>query len=81
MDVAGEIRCRADCPLAADVESSEYQLTRIIKGVWEISERYSPAILEVITTVDDPALAIARVEADFHEPRKSPQAAADMSVN
>ena len=75
----GEIRCRADMPLYDGVPTDE-QLTRLMYCVWNITERYAPALVEVMTGQADPAIAIARVEQLQTEPiRRKPST--DLTVN
>jgi hypothetical protein len=75
----GELRCRADMPLYDGVPTDE-QLTRLMYCVWNITERYAPALVEVMTGQADPAIAIARVEQLQTEPiRRKPSA--DLTVN
>lgn len=75
----GELRCRADMPLFDGVPTDR-QLTRLIYSVWSITERYAPALVEVMTGQTDPAVAIARVEQLQAEPIRSRQAP-DLTVN
>lgn len=75
----GEIRCRAEMPLYDGVPTDQ-QLTRLIYSVWSVSEKYAPALIEIMTTLDDPAYAVARVEAGITEPTQG-TAVPDLSVN
>jgi uncharacterized protein YjeT (DUF2065 family) len=75
----GEICCRADMPLF-DGTPSDKQLTQLIYSVWNISEMYAAALMEVMTSQIDPALAIAQVEARNTEPTHTTQVA-HLSVN
>jgi hypothetical protein len=75
----GEIRCRADMPLYDGVPTDE-QLTRLMYCVWNITERYAPALVEVMTGQTDPKVAIARVERPEIEPIRRKQET-DLTVN
>ena len=75
----GELRCRADMPLYDGVPTDE-QLTRLMYCVWNITERYAPALVEVMTGQADPAVAIARVERPEIEPIRRKQET-DLTVN
>jgi hypothetical protein len=76
----GELRCRADMPLYDGVPSDQ-QLTHLIYGVWNIAERYAPALVEVMTGQAKPAAAIARVEEPQSEPIRRKQKTTDLTVN
>jgi hypothetical protein len=75
----GEIRCRADWVLYDGVPT-DTQLTRLIYTVWSVTERYAPALVEVMTRQADPAVAIARVEQPQTEPIRGKQVT-DLTVN
>jgi hypothetical protein len=75
----GELRCRADMPLYDGVPTDR-QLTRLMYTVWNVTERYSPALVEVMTGQAEPALAIARVEQPQTEPIRGKQVT-DLTVN
>ena len=75
----GELRCRADIPLYDGVPSDQ-QLTKLMYSVWSITERYAPALVEVMTGQADPAVAIARVEEPEIEPVRRKQET-DLTVN
>jgi hypothetical protein len=75
----GELRCRADMPLYDGVPTDE-QLTRLMYSVWSITERYAPALVEVMTGQAEPAVAIARVEEPQSEPIRRKQVT-DLTVN
>ena len=75
----GELRCRADMPLYDGVPTDE-QLTRLMYCVWNITERYAPALVEVMTGQADPEVAIARVERPEIEPIRRKQET-DLTVN
>ena len=75
----GELRCRADMPLYDGVPSDQ-QLTKLMYSVWSITERYAPALVEVMTGQADPAVAIARVEEPEIEPVRRKQET-DLTVN
>ena len=75
----GELRCRADMPLYDGVPTDQ-QLTRLIYCVWNITERYAPALVEVMTGQADPAIAIARVEQPQTEPIRRKETP-DLTVN
>ena len=75
----GEVRCRADWVLYDGVPTDQ-QLTRLIYCVWSVTERYAPALVEVMTGQADPAVAIARVETPEIEPVQRKQGT-DLTVN
>ena len=75
----GELRCRADIPLYDGVPTDE-QLTRLLYCVWNITERYAPALVEVMTGQAEPAVAIARVEEPEIEPIRGNKVT-DLTVN
>ena len=75
----GELRCRADIPLYDGVPSDQ-QLTKLIFAVWSVTERYAPALVEVMTGQTEPAVAIARVEEPEIEPIRRKQET-DLTVN
>ena len=75
----GELRCRADWVLYDGVPTDE-QLTRLIYCVWNVTERYVPALVQVMMGQADPAVAIARVEKPEVEPIRRKQEA-DLTVN
>jgi hypothetical protein len=75
----GEIRCRADWVLY-DGMPTDQQLTRLIYCVWSVTERYAPALVEVMTGQEEPAIAIARVEQLQTEPIRRKQVT-DLTVN
>jgi hypothetical protein len=75
----GEVRCRADWVLYDGVPTDQ-QLTRLIYCVWSVTERYAPALVEVMTGQADPAVAIARVEQPQTEPVRRKQGT-DLTVN
>ena len=75
----GELRCRADMPLY-DAVPTDPQLTRLIYCVWSVTERYAPALVEVMTGQAEPAVAIARVEQPEIEPIRRRQGT-DLTVN
>lgn len=75
----GELRCRADMPLY-DAVPTDKQLTRLMYSVWSISEQYAPALVEVMTSDTDPAIAIARVEEPSHTTSERPRTS-DLTVN
>jgi hypothetical protein len=57
----GELRCRGDFPLFDGVPTDK-QLTKLIYAVWSNTERYAPALLQVMVAGADPALAIGIAE-------------------
>jgi hypothetical protein len=59
----GELRCRGDMPLF-DAVLTDKQLTNLIYAIWSNTERYAPALLQVMVAGADPALAIGRVEGE-----------------
>jgi hypothetical protein len=75
----GELRCRGDMPLFDGVPTDK-QLTNLIYAVWSNTERYAPALLEVMVAGADPALAIGLAEENEGE---RPQQArnTDLTVN
>ena len=75
----GELRCRADMPLYDGVPTDQ-QLTRLIYCVWNITERYAPALVEVMTGQADPAIAIAKAEETRIQPARRKQGT-DLTVN
>lgn len=75
----GELRCRADFPLYDGVPTDQ-QLTRLIYSVWNVTEGYAPALVEVMTGQAEPAIAIARVEQKQTEPIRR-RHEADLIVN
>ena len=75
----GELRCRADMPLYDGVPSDK-QLTHLVYCVWNVTERYAPALVEVMMGQMDPAVAIARVEQKETNPSRRKQKT-DLTVN
>src|ERR1017187_4220947 len=75
----GELRCRADMPLYDGVPTDQ-QLTKLMYSVWSITERYAPALVDVMTGQSDPAVAIARAEQPEIEPVRRKQVT-DLTVN
>ncbi|WP_348262858.1 YbjN domain-containing protein [Telmatobacter sp. DSM 110680] len=75
----GELRCRADMPIH-DAVPSERQLVSIIYSVWNVTEGYAPALVEVMMGQVEPAVAIARVEQKQSDPVRIAQET-DLSVN
>ena|ERR1035441_9033893 len=75
----GELRCRADMPHYDSVPTDQ-QFTRLIYGVWNVTERYAPALVEVMTGQAEPAVAIARVEEPEIEPIRRKETP-DLTVN
>ena len=75
----GEIRCRVDWVLYDGVPTDQ-QLTRLIYTVWSVTERYAPALMEVMMGQADPAIAIAKVEQPPSEPIRRKQET-DLTVN
>jgi hypothetical protein len=75
----GELRCRADWVLY-DGTPTDQQLTRLIYTVWNLTEHYAPALVDVMTGQSDPAIAIARVEQPEIDPIRRRQAP-DLTVN
>jgi hypothetical protein len=63
----GELRCRADWVLYDGVPTDQ-QLTRLIYTVWNLTEHYVPALVQVMMGQADPAIAIALVEKAEIEP-------------
>jgi hypothetical protein len=62
----GELRCRGDIPLFDGVPTDK-QITNLIYAVWSNTERYAPALLQVMVANADPALAIGLAEEDEGE--------------
>ena len=62
----GELRCRGDMPLFDGVPTDK-QITNLIYAVWSNTERYAPALLQVMVANADPALAIGLAEEDEGE--------------
>jgi hypothetical protein len=75
----GELRCRADMPLYDGVPTDQ-QLTRLMYTVWNVTERYAQALVEVMMGQADAALAIARVEQQQTEPIRR-RRETDLTVN
>jgi hypothetical protein len=75
----GELRCRADWVLY-DGTPTDQQLTRLIYCVWNVTEAYAPALVEVMMGQAEPAVAIARVESQTSEPIRRKQIT-DLTVN
>ena len=75
----GELRCRADMPLTDGVPTDQ-QLTKLIYSVWSITERYAPALVEVMTGQAEPAVAIAKAEETRIQPARRKQDT-DLTVN
>jgi hypothetical protein len=59
---------------------SDQQITRLVYSVWSITERYAPALVEVMTGQADRAVAIARVETPEIERVRRKQGT-DLTVN
>jgi hypothetical protein len=57
----GELRCWGDMPRFDGVPTGK-QLTNLIYAVWSNTERYAPALLQVMVAGADPALAIGLAE-------------------
>lgn len=76
----GELRCRSDFPLHGDAVPTDDQLTRLFYSVWNVSEKYCPGIVEIMTTNADPALVIARLESAATQTTPSAQRV-DVNVN
>src|ERR1017187_5435994 len=75
----GELRCSADMPLY-DGEPTDEQLTRLMFSVWSISERYAPALVDLMTGQVEPAVAIAKAEETRIQPARRNQET-DLTVN
>ena len=75
----GELRCRADMPLYDGVPTDE-QLTRLIYCVWNVTERYAPALVDVMTGQAEPAVAIAKAEETRIQPARR-KLETDLTVN
>ncbi len=75
----GELRCRGDFPLFDGVPTDK-QLTNVVYAVWSNTERYAPALLQVMVAGTDPALAIGIAEEDEGE-RPQQTRNTDLSVN
>jgi hypothetical protein len=75
----GELRCRGDIPIYDGVLTDQ-QLTRLIYTVWNVTDRYAPALVEVMMGQSDPAIAIAQVEQRQTEPIRRKQTP-DLTVN
>jgi hypothetical protein len=75
----GELRCRGDMPLFDGVPTDK-QMSNLIYAVWSNTERYAPALLQIMVAGTDPALAIGIVEENEGE---RPQRArnTDLMVN
>jgi hypothetical protein len=74
----GELRCRADMPLYDGVPTDQ-QLTRLIYCVWNVTEGYAPALVEVMMGQAEPTAAIARVEKQGEPVRRRQET--DLTVN
>jgi hypothetical protein len=75
----GELRCRGDLPLF-DAVPTDKQLTNLVYAVWSNTERYAPALLQVMVAGADPALAIGIAEANEEE-RPQQTRNTDLTVN
>jgi hypothetical protein len=75
----GELRCRGDMPLFDGVPTDK-QITNVVYAVWSNTERYAPALLQVMVAGADPALAIGIAEAD-EEKRPQQTINTDITVN
>jgi hypothetical protein len=67
----GELICRSDFPLHGDAVPTDEQLTRLIYSVWNVSEKYCPGLVEIMTTTVDPVMVIAQLEAAAEHPTPS----------
>jgi hypothetical protein len=76
----GELCCRSDFPLHGDAVPTDEQLTRLVYSVWNVSQRYCPGVVEILTTTADPVMVITRLEAAAKHPTPSVQPA-DINVN
>ena len=79
LDEDGELRCRGDFPLFDGVPTDK-QLTNLIYAVWSNTERYAPALLQVMVAGTDPALAIGLAEENKEE-RPQQTRNTDLTVN
>jgi hypothetical protein len=75
----GELRCRGELAFF-DAVPTDKQITNVVYAVWSNTERYAPALLQVMVAGADPALAIGLAEA--HEGERPQQARiSDLTVN
>jgi hypothetical protein len=74
----GELRCRGDMPLF-DAVLTDKQITNLIYAVWSNTERYAPALLDVMIAGKNPALAIGLAEEN--EGERPQQRISDLTVN
>ncbi len=75
----GELRCRGDMPLF-DAVPTDKQITNVVYTVWSNTERYAPALLQVMVAGTEPALAIGMAEEDKGE-RQQQTRNTDITVN
>jgi hypothetical protein len=75
----GELRCRGDMPLFDGVPTDK-QMINLIYAIWSNTERYAPALLQVMVAGADPALAIGIAEANEEE-RPQTSRNTDLTVN
>lgn len=76
----GELRCRGELPFF-DAVPTDKQITSIVYAVWSNTERYAPALLQVMVAGTDPALAIARAETEASIPEPPTREPKDLTVN
>jgi hypothetical protein len=75
----GELRCRGELPLF-DAVPTDKQITNVVYAVWSNTERYAPALLQVMVAGADPALAIGLAEENENE-RPQTSRNTDLTVN
>jgi hypothetical protein len=74
----GELRCRGDMVLYDGVPTDK-QITSLVYAVWSNTERYAPALLQVMVAGADPELAIGMAEENKGE--RPQQRISDLTVN
>ena len=75
----GELRCRGEVAFF-DAVPTDKQITNVVYAVWSNTERYAPALLQVMVAGADPALAIGLAEESKGErPRQTRNT--DLTIN
>lgn len=79
MDAAdGELRCRGELAFF-DAAPTDKQITSIVYAVWSNTERYAPALLQVMVAGESPEVAIGMAENEGERPQQT--RTTDLSVN